>query len=167
MRFLWCLGVLLLLVSCTSSAKKYKKVYRINKNERISRYFVMKEAIVSRDSRRRHISNIPSPRELSNIRYTAKRLDSVRRLFGRPLVITSWYRSKKLNRVVGGSPTSEHLKGLAVDILLDKRHKKREFYKVKKRLKYFDQLIYYPRRGHIHIGFRRDKKLERHKIMVK
>lgn len=35
---------------------------------------------------------------------------------GSPLQITSSFRSPELNRTCGGSPTSSHLKGLAVDI---------------------------------------------------
>lgn len=34
-----------------------------------------------------------------------------------PLKITSSFRSPELNRTCGGSPTSSHLKGLAVDIV--------------------------------------------------
>ena len=33
-----------------------------------------------------------------------------------PIIISSGYRSPELNRLVGGSPTSNHLKGCAVDI---------------------------------------------------
>ena len=33
-----------------------------------------------------------------------------------PIIITSGYRSPELNRKVGGSPTSNHLTGCAVDI---------------------------------------------------
>ena len=37
------------------------------------------------------------------------------------LSITSWYRSPKRNESVGGKPTSKHLRGLAVDVVLDKK----------------------------------------------
>ena len=33
--------------------------------------------------------------------------------------VTSWWRSKKHNTAVGGVPTSRHLVGLAVDVVLD------------------------------------------------
>ena len=33
-----------------------------------------------------------------------------------PIIINSGYRSPELNRLVGGSPTSNHIKGCAVDI---------------------------------------------------
>ena len=38
---------------------------------------------------------------------------------GEKLTITSGYRCRKHNRMVGGSETSSHLKGLAADILTD------------------------------------------------
>jgi hypothetical protein len=43
-------------------------------------------------------------------------LDEARAIAGRPLVITSGYRCRKHNNNVGGSPTSSHLTGKAVDI---------------------------------------------------
>ena len=39
---------------------------------------------------------------------------------GEELIITSGYRCEEWNRKVGGSPTSSHLKGLAVDIGIDR-----------------------------------------------
>lgn len=33
--------------------------------------------------------------------------------------VTSWWRSVKRNRAVGGHPKSKHLRGLAVDVVLD------------------------------------------------
>ena len=45
-----------------------------------------------------------------------KKLDKARDIAGIPLVINSGYRCKKHNKKVGGTITSSHLKGLAVDI---------------------------------------------------
>jgi zinc D-Ala-D-Ala carboxypeptidase len=41
---------------------------------------------------------------------------SLRDAFGKPIFISSGYRCAKRNKAVGGSLTSDHLKGLAVDI---------------------------------------------------
>jgi len=43
-------------------------------------------------------------------------LESVREELGKPIVITSGYRTPSHNNKVGGKLTSSHLKGLAVDI---------------------------------------------------
>lgn len=44
------------------------------------------------------------------------RLDSVREVLGFPIKINSGYRCEKYNEKIGGSPNSQHIKGLAVDI---------------------------------------------------
>lgn len=46
-------------------------------------------------------------------------LQPLRAVYGKPLTITSGYRCPELNKRVGGSPTSAHLKGLAADIVPD------------------------------------------------
>jgi hypothetical protein len=43
------------------------------------------------------------------------------------LSVTSWWRSAKHNAAVGGAPTSLHVKGLAVDVVLDPGEDKAEF----------------------------------------
>jgi len=45
-----------------------------------------------------------------------RKLDQLREMLGKPIVINSGYRTPETNRLVGGSPTSSHLYGLAVDI---------------------------------------------------
>ena len=92
----------------------------IDKNEKISKYFTMGEATYSSTAIRRGIKNTPSWSERTNIRYTARRLDEVREILGRPVVVSSWFRSARLNRAVGGSSSSGHRKGMAVDIILKK-----------------------------------------------
>lgn len=159
-KLLSLLLLIFLLASCSSA--------NVDRSEKISRYFTMGEAIHSSTAIRRGIKNIPDWEERTNIRYTARRLDEVRKILGRPVVVSSWFRNEKLNRVVGGSSSSSHRKGMAVDIVL-KRGKagRREFEKVRARLKSFDQLIYYPRRGHLHIGFKQYKSQERKQVMIR
>ena len=140
----------------------------VDRKEKISKYFTMGEAVHSSTAIKRGIKNTPSWSERANIRYTARRLDEVREILGRPVIVSSWFRSAKLNRAVGGSSSSGHRKGMAVDIMLKKGTSgKREFEKVRARLESFDQMIYYPRRGHLHIGFKQYKFQERKQVMIR
>jgi len=43
-------------------------------------------------------------------------INKARRLSGIPFIITSWYRCEGHNMAVGGSPTSSHVDGKAIDI---------------------------------------------------
>jgi len=43
-------------------------------------------------------------------------LDNIREELGKPIVVTSGFRTPAHNEKVGGKPNSSHLKGLAVDI---------------------------------------------------
>lgn len=155
-------GVLILsvfFIGCSNSS--------IDKNERISRFFTMGEAVHSDFAKKHKIKNIPNSRERINIRYTALRMDEVRVILKRPLVVTSWFRSSKLNKAIGGSKTSAHRDGLAVDVLLKKgKAGRREYELVKKKMSSYDQLIYYPKKGHLHVGFRRNKYEERRQNMI-
>lgn len=64
--------------------------------------------------------------------------------------VTSWIRSKARNEKVGGAAESQHLSGLAVDIVLDNK-KDKDFL-----LRKLDKLGYYylDEPDHIHIGYR-------------
>ena len=54
--------------------------------------------------------------EFSALRDTALLLDALREKFGQGIRITSGFRSAAVNTAVGGSRTSAHRKGMAVDI---------------------------------------------------
>ena len=45
-------------------------------------------------------------------------LEPLREMFGRPVTISSGYRSKALNKAVKGDPKSQHCKGEAADIVV-------------------------------------------------
>ena len=66
------------------------------------------------------ISEFDSPDELGSgskmVPHVLKRIGRARELAKTPFVITSGYRTEAHNKEVGGSKTSSHLKGFAVDI---------------------------------------------------
>jgi hypothetical protein len=43
-------------------------------------------------------------------------LDPLREAYGKPIRVNSGYRCPRLNRLVGGSPNSQHMRGEAADI---------------------------------------------------
>jgi zinc D-Ala-D-Ala carboxypeptidase len=62
------------------------------------------------------LPNKPSQEAITNLKYLVQYvLQPARDKFG-PIEITSGYRSEKVNAAVGGSATSDHLKGKAADI---------------------------------------------------
>jgi hypothetical protein len=64
----------------------------------------------------RGLDNRPPPEVVATLRATADRMEAVRRLLGdRVITVSSGYRSRALNRLVGGARTSAHLTGHAVD----------------------------------------------------
>ena len=69
------------------------------------------------------ISEFDSPDEVgSGERMDAEVLqmiDQARELFGKPIRINSGVRTEKRNQEVGGSKTSSHLKGYAIDVSCD------------------------------------------------
>ena len=80
-------------------------------NGYVSEYFTVKE--VTQGDRRR----IPTDaRVQQSIQTLAKYLDEVRKLWGSPIVVTSWYRPPQINAAVGGVRNSQHISGRAVDV---------------------------------------------------
>lgn len=96
---------------------------------------------------------------LNNLRYTvAPGLERVREILGVPLIDCSGYRTPARNAEVGGSPTSDHVTGLAADfepkgMTLFAAYRKLSEAADAGKLPAFDQIIYYPADNHIHIGF--------------
>jgi len=85
---------------------------------RITDHFFLDEFLVSDTAEKFGIPNTPTADHLVNIeRYLAPGLEKARALLdGRAIVITSAYRNPKINKIVGGTPTSAHPKGYAADI---------------------------------------------------
>lgn len=93
-------------------------------------------------------------------------LDPIREKFAVPMIITSGYRCEKLNKLVGGVDNSQHRKGEAVDFYFEGFSKKEmaaAFFEIAENFD-FDQLIYYKKKGFIHISYNR--KNNRHQSFM-
>ena len=76
----------------------------------------LKELTKSESATRFGISNEPTEEALSNLQKLATHiLQPVRDHFGKPLIITSGYRSPELCLKIGSTTTSQHTKGQASD----------------------------------------------------
>ena len=68
------------------------------------KYFTINELTASATAKRLGIPNIPSWREAENLRLLVDNvLDPLREAWGAPVIVTSGYRSKLLNEMVGGA----------------------------------------------------------------
>lgn len=67
----------------------------------------------------RDVDPLPPQPIIDNLFRLANRLQVIRDLLGKPIKITSGYRTKAHNEAVGGKPNSQHLYGCAADILID------------------------------------------------
>lgn len=82
------------------------------------RYFTIKELTDSQTARARGIDNTPDAEHERNLRtLVAAVLDPLREAYGKPIRVTSGYRSPRLNSAVGGVKKSHHSRGMAADIV--------------------------------------------------
>lgn len=85
-------------------------------SEMLSPHFTLDEFTFSQTAIRSGIDNTPDIEVLLNLKHLASQLELIRaHLGGATIRISSGYRSPELNVAVGGSRTSRHTTGLAVD----------------------------------------------------
>ena len=86
-------------------------------SDRISEHVSLKEGIKSRTATRLNIDNVPRDLDLINMKIIAEKVfEPLRNFVGGPISINSFYRSPKLNSAIGGSTSSQHCIGCAIDI---------------------------------------------------
>lgn len=79
-------------------------------------FFTLEECLKSDTALNNKIENLPSFDAVMNLRDCLMVVDLVRRLWGKPITVSSGFRSDKLNKLVGGVSNSAHLKGHALDL---------------------------------------------------
>jgi hypothetical protein len=87
----------------------------------ISEHLTLAELIRSESAKRNGITNIPPPEHIANLKLLAENIfEPIRANFRCPILISSGYRSKELNKLIkGSSKTSQHNLGQAIDIDMD------------------------------------------------
>ena len=83
----------------------------------LSAHFTLEEMIASQEAARRGLDNTPSADVLEHLGEMCAKLEEVRALLGRPIMISSGYRSPQLNAAIGGATNSAHMLGYAVDLI--------------------------------------------------
>ena len=83
---------------------------------KLSNNFSLAELTKSQTAVRKNIKNEPGTAEINNLIHLAEAvLQPVREHFGKPVMISSGYRSPALCEAIGSSAKSQHAKGEAAD----------------------------------------------------
>jgi hypothetical protein len=86
----------------------------------LSENLSLAEVIRSETAKRAGIDNTPTPQHIENFKKLAENIfQPIRKHFGKPIHISSGYRSAALNKAVKGSLSSQHCSGEAIDIDMD------------------------------------------------
>jgi len=84
---------------------------------KLSKNLSLSEVVKSNTATRLGIDNTPNEKIIENLKQTAECVfQPIRDYFESPIYISSGYRSPGLNRAIGGSETSEHCFGFALDL---------------------------------------------------
>jgi len=109
---------------------------------KLSENLSIAEATYSATALRKGIVNKPTVTHLISLKAVANNIfQPCRNHFGKPLRVTSGYRSKELNKAIGGSNNSQHSKGEALDMQSTDGYTNRELFMYIKDHLTFDQLI--------------------------
>lgn len=129
---------------------------------RLSAHFTLAEMTFSATAARKGIANVAPQPIVDQLILTADRMEHVRALLGdKPIRVLSGYRSEAVNRAVGGSRTSAHRTGHAVDFVCPEFGTPAEVAAhLARHLTKYDQLIE-EFGGWVHIGFGPGQRMQK------
>lgn len=136
------------------------------------KHFTFRELLHSNVALQNDVPNLPPREDAAKIYFNLvvlvdNLLEPIRERFAVPMIITSGYRCKRLNKLVGGVDNSQHMKGEAVDFCFagfSKKDMAAAFFEIAEEFN-FDQMIYYKKKGIIHISYSR--KNNRHQSIMR
>ena len=108
----------------------------------ISKHISFDEATVSNTATRFGIENNPSDIQLACMKLVAEKcFEPLREWYNKPIKVNSFFRCESLNTKVGGSKTSQHVKGEAIDLSGGNKEENKKLFDWCKENLEFDQLI--------------------------
>ena len=129
---------------------------------KLSANFSLSEMTKSQTAIRKDIDNTPTQEHIDNLKYVAVNLlQPIRDHFGKPVTVSSGYRSVDLCEAIGSSSKSQHAKGEAADFEVPGMDNKELGLWIRNNIEY-DQLIleFYkdgePNSGWIHCSMVKD-----------
>lgn len=88
----------------------------LNSNIGTTKNFKWKEAVWLAEWQ---IFVLPDEDTANNIIQTAEKMQAIRDIFSKPIIVTSWYRPKEYNKFIGSKANnSKHIQGLACDFIV-------------------------------------------------
>lgn len=103
--------------------------------EKITANFSFEELIYSATAERHGIINKPGEKERENLIHLCRNiLQPIRDKWHEAIIVNSGYRCEALNDIVGGSKTSQHIKGEAADIRAIDIHKNKKLFNMIQRM---------------------------------
>lgn len=96
---------------------------------KLSKNFTYDELVYSSTAERLKLDNTPNENEVAYLKRLANEvLQPIRDKWGKPIVVTSGFRSEKVNNAVGGVRTSQHRLGQAADIKIGSKAQNKELF---------------------------------------
>ena len=118
------------------------------------KYFTIKELSHSDTAVARGIDNDPTAEAIHNLTKLVENvLDPLREKYGKPIRVSSGYRSAILNRSVNGATSSQHRLGEAADITVGSKEENRKLFEIIRQELPFDQLIDEKDFSWVHVSF--------------
>ncbi len=118
-------------------------------DEQLSPHFTLAEFLAPGDKVK------PTPAQIENLRrLCVEVLEPMRKKLGRPLTITSGFRSHAYNAEIGGAPGSQHTQGIAADVALGGDTACLVAAAVASTLQACGGIGVYPGRGFVHVDIR-------------
>lgn len=109
----------------------------------ISKYLNLDTLTRSTKAKKYKISNLPNAEQTENLKNICTQIyDKLHEYFKGNLIISSGFRSEKVNTLVGGAKNSSHMKGEALDIEGTNGVSNKEIFEYVQKNFTFDQLIW-------------------------